>query len=310
MKLSVSIVNWNTKETLRKCLESLYKNSFDDFETFVIDNNSSDGSTEMILQEFPQVNLIANTKNIGFAKANNQAIRLSVGEYILILNPDIIFFKDTIKNMISYIENNKDIGALGIKLLDEGKNEVKKGYFRKYPSLRQTFFFYTMLENLSLKNKWLKNKFWEKIDTSNITKIEQIPGACLLLRKKTLDEIGLFDEEFKLFFEDVDLCYRINKSKWEIHFNPKIEAIHIGAASIQLLTYEELATTFFTSMHRYLKKHHSSLKAITAKYIIILNTLLKIFIFKSLYHLSDYKKDRRKKHITMLIGIVKNLWRI
>jgi GT2 family glycosyltransferase len=310
MKLSISIVNWNTKEILRKCLNSLYKNTFKDFEIFVVDNDSSDGSAEMIRQEFPQTNLIANTQNTGFAKANNQAIKLSAGEYILVLNPDIIVFQDTLKKMITYIENNNDIGALGIKLLNENSTEIKKGYFRKYPSLRQTFLFYTMLENLSLRSKWLKNKFWEKTDTSQITTIEQIPGACLLLRRKTIDEIGLFDERFGLFFEDVDLCYRINKSHWKIYFNPEIEAIHIGAQSIGLLNYTELATKFFTSMHLYLKKHHSSIKAIITKYIVILNTMLKVFIFKSLYIFSNYNRTKRKEHINMLMCIIKNLWKI
>lgn len=296
--VSISIVNWNTKDLLRKCLNSIYENSFRDFEVFVVDNNSSDGSVQMVKEQFPQVNLLANTENLGFAKANNQAIRQSRGKYILILNPDIILFKDTLGQMISFMEENPQAGIMGIKL---NNDNTKTGYFRKYPSIIQVLLFYTMLDKLSLKNKWLKDRYWESIDTPSVIEIPQVPGACLLMRK----EIGLFDEDFNLFFEDVDLCYRIKKAGWKIFYVPYIKAIHKGAQSISMLPYTELADRFFTSMHLYFKKHHSFIKAETARLIIILNTLLKIAVMTFLYCLSDYKRDRRREHIQMLWKFLK-----
>lgn len=291
--VSISIVNWNTKDLLEKCLNSIYESSFRDFEVFVIDNNSSDRSAEMVRDQFPRVNLIANTENLGFAKANNQAIRKSQGRYILILNPDIILYKDTIGEMVNFMEQNPETGALGIRL--EGPAE-KTGYFRKYPSIPQVLFFYTILEKLSLKNRWLRNRYWESIDTPDAIEIPQVPGACLFIRK----EAGLFDERFQLFFEDVDLCYRIKKAGWKISYVPSIKAVHIGAQSITKLGYPELANRFFTSMYLYFKKHHSAIKAGIAKYIIIANTLLKIITLRFLYYLSDYKRDKRREHIQML----------
>lgn len=307
MNLSISIVNWNTKDHLKRCLDSIYDNNYKDFEVFVVDNNSNDGSSEMVKNNFPKVNLIANAKNIGFAKANNQAIKLSHGKYILILNPDIILFKDTISKMIDFMEENPLAGAIGIKLLDENGSELKRGYFRKYPSIPQLIFFYTILENMSLKNRWLRNRYWEPVDTLRIMEIQQIPGACLLVRRKVIDEIGLFDERFRLFFEDVDLCYRIKKSEWKIFFVPEIEAIHIGAQSIGMLTYTELASTFFNSMYLYFKKNHSLIKAQIAKIIITVNTLIKIIIISCLYHLSDYKRAKRLEYIRMLYKFIKAL---
>jgi GT2 family glycosyltransferase len=310
MKLSISIVNWNTREILEKCLKALYESCFKDFEIFVIDNNSSDNSIDTVKNKFPQVNLIANTANLGFSKGNNQAIKISSGKYILVLNPDIIVSPDTLQKMIDFIEKDHDIGALGIKLLNENNIEDKSGYFRKYPSITQVILFYTILETISLKIKFIRNKYWERQNNNKISPIEQIPGACLLLRKEAINDVGFFDEDFCLFFEDVDLCYRISKSHWKIYFNPDITAIHKGAQSISMLSYTELATKFFTSMYIYFIKHHSFLKAKIAKNIIICNTLLKIIVFKSLYYLSDYKKEKRKEHIQMLYNLLINLWKI
>lgn len=310
MKLSISIVNWNTKDILKECLEAIVKSDFTDYEITVVDNNSSDNSAEMVKALFPNVGLLSNTQNLGFAKGNNQVIKQSSGEYILILNPDIIVYPDTLKQMIDFMDNHNDVGALGIKLATKDGTEIKTGYYRRYPSITQTLFFYTMLENLSLKNKFLRNRYWEKENTGQISEIHQIPGACLLLRRKTINEVGLFDERFKLFFEDVDLCYRIGQSNWKLVFNPKISAIHIGAQSISQLSYPELAGTFFNSMYVYFRKHYSWIKAVCVKTIIILNTLLKISVFYGLLVLSKYKRDKRKEHIQMLKELLKQLWKM
>lgn len=301
MNLSISIVNWNTKDILGKCLKSIYESSYRDFEVFVVDNASTDGSTEMARNCFPQVKLISNPENLGFARANNQAINSSHGKYVLILNPDVMVYKDTLEKMVDFMDAHPEAGAIGIKLVDEYGKELKKGYYRKYPSIPQTLLFYTILEKISLRYNWLKNRYWEPVDTSRVMEIQQIPGAFLLVKKG----LALFDERFWLFFEDVDLCYRIKKAGWKIYLVPDITAVHIGAKSISMLTYTELATSFFNSMYLYFKKHHSLIKAQIARIIIISNTLLKITIMQFLYHLSDYKRDKRKEHIQMLWQCIK-----
>lgn len=310
MKLTISIVNWNTKEHLTDCLRSLLESDFKDFEIFVVDNNSSDGSCEAVRKLFPAVNLISNTDNLGFGKANNQAIKKANGEYILILNPDIIFYKDTLGQMISFMDKNPKTGVLGIKLLEKDGKESQKGYFRKMPSLTQVFLFYTLLENITLKNKFLRNKFWAQDDTGKITEISQIPGACLFSRKDLLQKIGGFDEDFKLFFEDVDLCYRIQKNGFKLIYNPEIKAVHIGAQSISKLPYDELAGRFYESMYLFFKKHHTLIGAKTAKIVILLNTFTKLMIFETLFTLSNYKREKRQKHIHTLWNLTKNIWKI
>lgn len=301
MNLTISIVNWNTKEILQKSLDAIFQSNYKDFEVFVVDNASSDGSVEMVKEKFPQVNLISNKENLGFAKANNQAITACHGRYVLILNPDVIVYKDTIGRMIEFIDKHPEAGAIGIGLVDEYGKELKRGYYRKYPSIPQIILFYTIFENISLKSNLLKNRYWEPVDTSKTMEIQQVPGACLLIRRN----LAWFDERFWLFFEDVDLCYRIKKKGWKIYLVPDIKAIHIGARCISMLTYPELATSFFNSLYLYLKKHHSTLKAQIARIIIISNMLIKILIMQFLYYLSNYKREKRKEHIQMLWQCIK-----
>lgn len=308
MNLSISVVNWNTKDILKRCLDSIYKSTYNNYEVFVVDNNSTDGSSKMVEEQFPQVKLIANTQNLGFARANNQAINSTDSKYILTLNPDVLVYRDTLESMVNFIDTHPQAGAIGIKLLDENNTENKAGYYRKFPSFPQVLLFYTILEKIGLKNRWLRNRYWEQTDTSKTTEISQIPGACLMIRRKTIEEIGLFDERFQLFFEDVDLCYRIKKTNWKLFFVPKINAVHIGAQSIRILPYQELASRFFNSMYLYLKKHHSLIMALSAKFLIILDTLLKIIYFRCLYTLSDYKRGKRLEHIRMLYKLIGKLW--
>jgi len=310
MKLSISIVNWNTKDLLVKCLESISNSTYKDLEIFVIDNNSSDESAKIVKTRFPSVHLIENTDNLGFGKANNLALREIHGKYALILNPDIVFFEDTINDMIDFMDNNPSAGAIGISLLDQNMEEDTRGYFRKFPSILQVLFFYTLLERFTLKSAWLKNKLWSSSTSSDIIEIEQVPGACLLVRRDILEKIGLFDEVFPLFFEDVDLCYRIHQSGHKILYVPSIRAIHIGAQSISKLTYTELAGRFFYGMIYFFRKHHSKTKANVVKVIIIINTWFKYFFVRSLYYLSDYKRNKRKEHTDMLRQFMRNLWKM
>lgn len=308
MNLSISIVNWNTKNLLQRCLSSLYESYYKDYEIFVIDNNSTDRSAEMVKDYFPEVELIVNPTNLGFAKANNQAIKLSQGKYILILNPDVIVFRDTLREMVNFMDLNPSVGTLGIKLVNEKGTEIKSGYYRKFPSIPQVLLFYTILGNRSLRNRYLRNRYWEAVDTSRTIEVPQVPGACLMVRRKVIQEVGTFDERFKLFFEDVDWCYRIKKDGWKIFFVPYITAIHLGAQSICMLPYPELASRFFNSMYLYFKKHYSISKALIAKFIVTSDTLLKIAIFLCLYLFSKYKRAKRLEHMRMLWKSIRKLW--
>ncbi|MBU1726650.1 MAG: glycosyltransferase family 2 protein [Candidatus Omnitrophica bacterium] len=221
MELSIVIVNWNTRECLKRCLASIYEyTSGLDFEVIVADNNSSDGSRDMAGKDFPYVNLIANAENYGFSKANNIAIRQAKGGYILILNPDTEIRNNAFGKMVSFLEQNKDVGILAPKLI--------------FPdgSLQES-----VVPGFSLLG-FLANEFFPGLPFSfNLKKVNKMrlvanpTAACLLIRKEVFEKIGLFDEDFFVCYEDVEFTERASKKKIKALFFPEAEVVHYKSQS-------------------------------------------------------------------------------
>lgn len=199
--LSIIIVNYNKFKMLKECLESIYKNtSIINFETFVIDNASTDNSIPMVKQNFPQVNLIKNLSNFGFSKANNQAIKISKGKYILLLNNDTVVLNNALKKMVEFMDTHPHIGGLGPKLLNPDLTTQREGSI-------------------------LSKRFWNSkvpVETNFLT------GAALMIRRGVFDKIGFLDENFFFYNEDIDICQRIKKAGWKLYFFPSAQIIHIG----------------------------------------------------------------------------------
>lgn len=225
LDLAIVIVNYNTAELLQKCLESVFCTNFDrKFEVFVIDNNSTDNSVEMVQKKFPNVKLIKNEKNIGLAKANNKGIELSDSKYILFLNPDIIVRKYTLNKLIQFMENNPECGILGCKLLNpDGSLQLS---CRTFPSFSSIFFKRTFLRNFfpgkNIVQRYLMGD-WDHLSTKEI---DWLFGASLMVRRETINEVGGMDENYFLYFEDVDWCYRMKLKKWKVYYYPGAEMIH------------------------------------------------------------------------------------
>ncbi len=228
MDLSIIIVNYNQKNLLKQSLKGidLVKPKLD-YEIIVVDNNSADSSPDFLRQlknKNEKLKIILNNKNLGFAKANNLGIKNSLGKYILILNPDIVVLENSIEKLYQFMEENEKVGICGPKLINPDKS-IQPSCFRfpKWytPILRRTFV---------RKFSWAKKKINEYLmaDFNHLEKkeVDWLLGACLMIRRKTLDEIGFFDERFFLYFEDVDLCRRAKNAGWKIFYFPDSCMVH------------------------------------------------------------------------------------
>jgi GT2 family glycosyltransferase len=208
-KISVIIVNYNVEYFLEQCLNSVRK-ALENVsgEVFVVDNNSIDGSVEMVAQKFPEVNLIANKDNRGFSKANNQAIELSSSEYVLLLNPDTVVEEDTFTKVIQFMNDHPDAGGLGVRMLD-GKGNFLPESKRGLPTPSVAFYKIFGLSRLFPKSKRFSQYHLGNLSEFETNEIDILSGAFMLMRKEALDKVGLLDEAFFMYGEDVDLSYRI-----------------------------------------------------------------------------------------------------
>lgn len=227
--LSIIIVNYNQKNLTKICVEGILKlRPKIDYEIIVVDNASTDQSQETIKQLSKSVNIpfkfILNKKNLGLAKACNLGIKEAKGKYILILNPDIVVLENSIEKLYQFMEENPLVGVCGPKLLNPDKS-IQTSYFRfpqwYIPLLRRTF-----LGKFSWAKKRLTEYMMTDFDHQKDQEVDWLLGACLMIRKKALEEVGLFDERFFLYFEDVDLCRSMKKAGWKVYYYSGAEMVH------------------------------------------------------------------------------------
>ncbi|MDD3237539.1 MAG: glycosyltransferase family 2 protein [Candidatus Gastranaerophilales bacterium] len=227
--VSVVLVSYNTAELTRNCLKSLYVQTVGvDFEVFVVDNNSHDGSSEMIKKEFPQVNLICNRENKGFGAANNLAIEAADSKYVFLLNTDTVLIDNPIKIFFDYMEKTPKAGACGGNLYNaDGENVHSYGYL----PTKKTKFLRTFQLLPFFKNEQIKVKDKGNNEKNEFKKVDLIIGADLFLRKSVLDSVGSFDEDFFLYFEESELQHRINQAGYEIFILPEAKISHLEGKS-------------------------------------------------------------------------------
>lgn len=260
MKLSIIIVNYNVSCFLEQCLLSVYTAlKTITAEVFVVDNNSVDNSVEMVQEKFPQVHLIQNKENVGFAKANNQAIRLSKGEYILLLNPDTVVEADTFEKIISFMDVTPDAGGLGTKMVN-GRGEFLPESKRGLPVPSVAFYKIFGLSKLFKKSKKFGKYHLSYLDPDEINQVEILAGAFMLLRKSVLDIIGLLDEDYFMYGEDIDLSYRITQAGYKNYYYPKTRIIHYKGESTKKSSINYVFV-FYRAMQIFAKKHFSQKNA-------------------------------------------------
>ena len=253
MVISILIVSWNTRELLRDCLRSIQQTIPQELhQTIVVDNASSDGSAEMVARDFPWVELLRNDENLGFGRANNQAFAHARGEALLLLNPDTILHPQAVTRLVDLLKQQPRAGAAGPRILNpDGTLQVSI-----YPSptlLRETWRLFHLDRLLPLSQYSRR-----KLAARQPTPVDVLMGACMLIRRDIIDQIGLFDEQFFVYSEEVDLCRRIQQAGWQLVWLPDAEVTHFGGQSTR-----QVADAMFLELYRnkvkFFRKHGSSL---------------------------------------------------
>ena len=276
MKLSVVIVNYNVEYFLEQCLYSVRRAMQGiEGEVFVVDNNSVDGSLKMLAQKFPEVKVIANKENVGFAKANNQAIRVSVGEYVLLLNPDTVVEDDTFSKCIAFMDSHPDAGGLGVKMVD-GKGQFLPESKRGLPTAQTAFYKMFGLTKLFPHSKRFARYYMGHLSNDQTNEVEILAGAFMMMRRETLDKVGLLDETFFMYGEDIDLSYRITQGGYKNYYFPETRIIHYKGESTKK-TSVNYVFVFYRAMEIFAKKHFGNTWAKSFSFLINLAIYVKAF---------------------------------
>ena len=255
--LSVVIVNYNVKYFLEQALRSVEKAIVGmDAEVWVVDNNSVDGSVSMVQDKFPWVQVIANTENLGFSQANNQAMRLSTSKYVLLLNPDTVVQEDSLKLCVSHMESNPEIGGLGVRMID-GKGKFLPESKRGLPTPQVAFFKMTGLSGLFPKSRVFGRYHLKYLSEHETNYVEVLSGAFMMMRSSVLDKVGLLDEDYFMYGEDVDLSYRISLGGYKNVYFAGTTIIHYKGESTKRKT-ANYVKVFYNAMVLFAKKHYSS----------------------------------------------------
>lgn len=271
--ISFIIVNWNTRDILRNCLNSIYKTVKDiDYEVYVVDNNSTDGSQEAVKKDFPDVNLIENKTNTGFGHANNQAFDVMQGKYAVLLNTDAVLKENAIKDLLGFMDKHPKAGIAGVQLLNDDGS--KQNSIDNFPSI-ETEILNKSLLRLLFPNKYLsKNRNYDKP-----VEVDSVIGACMMVRKEAMDEVGLFDEDYFFFLEETDWCSRMEKKGWSVYHVPEARVFHLSGYSKKIAPWES-QIEYYRSLYTFFRKNRGVVSYITLRLLkpvkILINLLLNI----------------------------------
>jgi len=255
MDLSIIIVNYNTKKLLEDTIQSVIANVFlIEYEIIVVDNASSDGSNEMVKQQYPQVKLIENKDNLGFPKANNLGIKEALGQYILLLNSDTKVLDNCIESCLNYMDTNIDVGALGCKLL-LANGKLDHACKRGFPTPEASLYYILKLHKLFPANKRFGQYTLNYLPIDEINEVDALTGAFMLVRKEVINKVGLLDETFFMYGEDLDWCFRIKESGYKVIYYPKAITIHYKGGSSKRKRYKTIYE-FHRAMYIFYNKHY------------------------------------------------------
>ena len=270
MDLSVVIVNYQTFELTKNTINSILEYDYPfSLEIFVVDNASSDDSLARLKDYFKgNVKFIASEENNGFAAGNNQALRQVGGKYQLLLNSDTIVWENTLKDIYDYMERNEDVGACGCRVLLEN-GELDKACKRSFPNVKNSFF---RLFHIPTNSKD-DNYNLTDLPDDEVYEINCLTGAFMFIRKAALDEIGLLDETFFMYGEDIDLCYRIKKAGWKIIYYGESKITHLKGASSKKQK-SKLIYEFYRAMYIYYKKHHAKESVFIVNWVVYVGIAL------------------------------------
>ncbi len=246
--ISFIIVNWNTRDILINCLNSIYKTAGDiDFEVCVVDNNSTDGSQEAIRKHFPEVNLIENNTNTGFAHANNQALEIMQGRFALLLNSDAILQEGAARSLLSFMNDFPGVGIAGAQLLNDDGS--KQNSIDNFPSLETEVF------NKSILRFFFPNQYPGKSRSyQSPIEVDSVIGACMMVREEAMGEVGIFDEDYFIFLEETDWCFRMHRNGWKVYHVPDARVIHLSGHSKRKSPWES-QIEYYKSLYMFFRKN-------------------------------------------------------
>ena len=268
VELSIIIVSWNTRDLLEECLQSIVAETVDadSVHIVVVDNASADGSPDVVRERFPEVELICNRVNVGFAAANNQAYAACKGRYILLLNPDTKLYRGSIATLMNFMEAHPKAGASGPMLLNSDGSLQLSCY--PEPTLAREAWRLMHLDAI----KPIAGYRMSRWDRSRARRVDVIMGACLLLRRTALEQVGFLDEGYFIYSEEVDLLHRLANAGWETWWVPESRVVHYGGQSTR-----QVKTAMFIRLYeaklRYFRKHYGTCSARAYKVVLVLASL-------------------------------------
>ncbi|MHC4083588.1 MAG: glycosyltransferase family 2 protein [Planctomycetota bacterium] len=303
--VSIIIVSWNTRDILYGCLKSIIEQEKEiDYEVIVIDNSSKDGSAKMVKKNFPSVILIENSKNHGFAAANNKGIAITKGRYVLLLNSDTIILNDAISKTVSFADNNPDAAVVGCKVLNEDG------------SLQPTCFMFPSVLNMLLSSTYMyklfpKSRFFgrEEIgwwDRDTVREVNVVTGCFMLVRREAIDTVGVMDERFFMYGEETDWCYRFKQAGWKMIFTPDAEIIHLGGRST-VQKSADMIVQLRLSILKFIRKHHGWLAYEIARFLTVLFFVVRL-LFRTF--LSLLLREKRKQSIIKMRAYLSGIGRV
>jgi N-acetylglucosaminyl-diphospho-decaprenol L-rhamnosyltransferase len=246
MKVATIIVSWNTVALLRDCLRALPAAAAGvEHEVVVVDNGSTDGSPAMVTREFPSVRLICNADNVGFARANNQAIRATQSEYVLLLNSDTVARPDALAGLARFMDQRPRTGAAGPCLL-RPDGSPQPYAFGSDPSLRYL--------TARAAKRLLFRRYLHDWTTNAVQEVDWVSGACMIVRRAAIEQVGLLDEQMFMYFEDNEWCLRLRRADWQVYYNPQVAIIHLGGKSARRNPAAQRA--YGDSLRYFYRKHY------------------------------------------------------
>ena len=276
--LSIAIPSWNTRDLLDQCLESVRRSSVGlDCETIVVDNASDDGSADMVAAKYPDVKLVRNKLNLGFAAACNLAFKHSTGRYFLLLNSDTIVLDDALRGMVDFMSGHPDAGAAGCRLLN--KDGSLQRSCSRFPGL-----FTELCDALYLSKLFPKSRIFGCYSMSywNFDKVREVDfagGSCLILRREAIKEVGLLDENFFMYVEEADLCYRLWQHGWAVYYYPEAQVIHLGGESSRRYG-SDILLYLYISRNKFIRKHQGRVMAGVHRVIVGLGALCRLCVYE------------------------------
>lgn len=299
MDLSIIIVSWNTRDILAQCLRSVFESeTARQYEVLVVDNGSLDGSVEMIRESYPQICLFSNKDNVGFARANNQAIAYSSGEYVMLLNPDTVVDNKVIEVLSEFLDDNPDVGAVGPRLLNPDRTLQPSAYPK--PTLAREFWRMFHLDRIHYFAEYPMQDWQVTVSRD----VDALMGACFLVRQKVLDQVGFFDESFYIYSEEIDLCTRIRDFGWRITWVPTVSVEHLGGQSTQQIQ-QEMFLRLYQGKIQYFRKHHSILEVWLYKLVLMFATLARLALIPFAYLERSTPKN---EHLKLSSNYRRLLW--